>query len=62
MLSNFAINLLKKIPNTSKECKYPDIQGYGDLTNRMIVSCQLGIMGVNVDKFNPNGEMSRAEF
>jgi hypothetical protein len=28
----------------------------------MIVSCQLGIMGVNVDKFNPNGEMSRAEF
>jgi hypothetical protein len=62
MLSTFAINPLNKKPDTSKQCDYPDIQGYGDLTQRMITSCQLGIMGVNVKYFNPNGEMTRAEF
>ncbi|MDR2540664.1 MAG: S-layer homology domain-containing protein [Candidatus Peribacteria bacterium] len=36
--------------------------GHGDLTDWMKTSCQLGIMGIGTNTFNPNGEMTRAEF
>jgi hypothetical protein len=62
MLSQFAVKLLHKTPDTNKSCIYPDINGYGDLTEWMKYSCQLGIMGVNIEYFNPQGEMTRAEF
>jgi hypothetical protein len=62
MLSQFAIQVLQKQPDTTKSCTYPDIAGYGDLTERMQTACQLGIMGVNVKKFNPKATMTRAEF
>lgn len=62
MLSQFAIQVLGKTPDTSKECSYPDINGQGDLTGWMKTSCQLGIMGVGVKNFNPTNSMTRAEF
>jgi hypothetical protein len=62
MLSQFALQVLGKQPDTSKSCNYPDITGYGDLTQWMTASCQLGLMGVNIQKFNPTGTMTRAEF
>ncbi|MDR0859605.1 MAG: hypothetical protein LBO09_01090 [Candidatus Peribacteria bacterium] len=62
MLSQFAIQVLERKPDTSKTCQYPDMAGYGDLSDWMRTSCQLGIMGVGTTKFNPTEEMSRAEF
>jgi hypothetical protein len=62
MLSQFAIQILGKTPDTKKFCVYPDVSGYGDLTQWMETSCQLGIMGVGVSAFHPDNEMSRAEF
>jgi hypothetical protein len=62
MLSQFAIQVLGKTPDTTKSCAYPDIQGQGDLTERMITSCQLGLMGMGIQKFTPAATMTRAEF
>jgi hypothetical protein len=62
MLSQFAIQSLGKMPDTQKSCNYPDISGYGDLTSWMETSCQLGIMGVGINAFDPDKGMSRAEF
>jgi hypothetical protein len=62
MLSQFAIEVLKKTPDISKSCIYPDIQGQGDLTEWIVTSCQLGLMGVGIQKFTPTATMTRAEF
>ncbi|MDR0650067.1 MAG: S-layer homology domain-containing protein [Candidatus Peribacteria bacterium] len=62
MLSQFAIKVLGKTPDTTKIASFSDIQGYGDLTDRMQTAYQLGLMGIGITKFNPNAAMTRAEF
>jgi diketogulonate reductase-like aldo/keto reductase len=62
MLSQFAIKILGKTPDTTKIAPFSDIQGYGDLTQWMETAYQLGLMGIGITKFNPNATMTRAEF
>ena len=68
MISNFAIKQMKRIPNTWLVCNFIDmsdetteIQFYSKL------ACQLGLMGVDgtgipTKVFNPNDEVTRAQF
>jgi hypothetical protein len=44
MLSQFAIKVLGKTPDTTKIAPFSDIQGYGDLTDRMQTAYQLELM------------------
>ena len=64
MLSNYAINILGKVPNTSKTIKFDDItekqnMNYGNAAN---LAYQLWIMWQWTNKFRPNDEVTRAEF
>ena len=64
MLSQYAINILKKTPDTNKECKFSDVSEELDTqyNNGVTLSCQLWIMGVWITEFRPNDEVTRAEF
>lgn len=64
MLSQYAINILKKTPDTNKECKFSDVSEELDAqyNNGVTLSCQLWIMGVWITEFRPNDEVTRAEF
>lgn len=63
MMVNYAIKVLKSTPDTSRRCIFsdidmiqPEIQAY------ITLSCQLGLMGVNLTRFDPYGEVTRAHF
>ena len=69
MISNFAINILKKTPSTGTNCVFSDIRGLAEETNNYItLSCKLGLMWYQADgkttkpNFNPNAEVDRAQF
>jgi hypothetical protein len=62
MLSQFAIQVLGRIPDRTKQANFSDIEGYKDLSERMETAYQLGLMGVNTKQFYPNSSMTRAEF
>lgn len=68
MISNYAINVLKKTPNTSIECAFNDMNGQPeDLQEAAITACQLGLMGLDTDgtpaiSFNPKQTVTRAIF
>ena len=64
MLSQYAINILWKKPNTSKKCKFNDVSNELDDKYNLWVTkaCQLWIMWENINKFRPNDEVTRAEF
>ena len=63
MLSVYAKTFLGKTADTSKECKFSDIDSVkGDLHDYIIESCQLGIIGQNITAFRPYDTLSRAEF
>lgn len=50
MISEFAIQILGKKPDTSKKCDYPDITDQTDEMKKYIkLSCQLGLMGYASD-------------
>jgi len=63
MISNYAIKVLKRTPNTWAICSFGDI---ADQTSEMQLyiklSCQLGLMGINMTDFDPNGLVTRAQF
>lgn len=68
MMSNFAIHVLDKVPNTGLVCNFDDM---GEETSEMTfyakLACQLGLMGRNSngtqsDTFFPNEEVTRAQF
>ncbi len=68
MISIFAIKLLWRTPDRTRDCSYSDIgnQSY-DLQYYMQASCQLWLMWLQYDwspdvVFNPNEEVTRAEF
>ena len=64
MLSQYAINILKKTPDTSKKCNFWDVSSDLDkqYNDWVTLACQLGIMWVNITNFRPNDEVTRAEF
>jgi hypothetical protein len=63
MMSNYAKEVLGKTVDTSKECVFTDIDNENDeLKGYIIESCQLGLMGQGITKFNPKGIVTRAEF
>ena len=64
MLSQYAINILKKTPNTNKQCIFWDVtmQMDSDYSNWVTLACQLWIMWVWITNFRPNDLVTRAEF
>ena len=63
MMVNYAIKVLDLKPNTMKTCSFDDTsKESAELKGYMTYACQLGLMGVGTNKFNPNGEVTRAEF
>ncbi|EKD24573.1 MAG: hypothetical protein ACD_80C00199G0001, partial [uncultured bacterium (gcode 4)] len=69
MITEFAIKVLKKQPNTSLACSFIDITKESDEMKFYIkTACQLGLMWWNSDgksvktTFDPNNIMTRAEF
>jgi len=64
MMANYAIEVLGLIPDTSMTCEFPDVTAALDAQydNGVTNACQLGLMGVGIDSFNPNGLVTRAQF
>ncbi|MDR0859502.1 MAG: hypothetical protein LBO09_00535 [Candidatus Peribacteria bacterium] len=70
LMSQYAIKVLGKTPDTSKDCSAfsQSIAHYAtDLQGYMTTSCQLGIMGIQSDgtplsDFMPDNYVIRAEF
>ena len=66
MLSYYAINVLKKVPDTNKysECLFDDMtpELMNQYDNWWELSCQLWIMGIGIKKFRPFDPVTRAEF
>lgn len=69
MMSNYAIDVLGKKPDTTKVCNFSDM---GTQSSEMQLyakaACQLGIMGLETDgltpsqEFNPNASVDKAQF
>ncbi len=64
MISNYAINVLWKELDTSKECVFTDISDEFDKKYDYWVlhSCQLWLMGQWITSFRPEDSVMRAEF
>ncbi len=68
MISQFAINVLHKKPNTALSCHFEDMEAQGtEMIFYAKLACQLWLMGVDtknkpVASFNPNTEVTRAQF
>ena len=64
MLSQYAINILKKTPDINKKCNFSDVtmQMDSDFSNWVTLACQLWIMWVWMSEFRPNDDVTRAEF
>ena len=64
MLSNYAINVLGKTPDTGKNISFPDVSPELDAqyNSGVTLAYQLWIMGINIDEFRPFDEVTRAEF
>ena len=64
MLSNYAINILGKKPDTTKKCSFPDVNEKlnSDYNDGVTLACQLGIMWVGIEKFRPYDPVNRGEF
>jgi len=63
MISVFAIMLGNLTPDTSKTCIFNDVANQSlDMRFYIQLSCQLGLMGVDITSFSPNQEVTRAQF
>ena len=62
MISNYAINILWKTPDTTKSCYFLDSNINPDLVQYVTKSCQLWLMGQWVKSFRPKDNVTRAEF
>lgn len=63
MMSNYATEVLGKAPDTSKTCSFTDVSNETEEMQGYITkACQLGLMGVGIAAFNPNGLVTRAQF
>jgi hypothetical protein len=68
MISEFATKVLRLKPDTTRKCEFEDIKNESkDLQYYMVLSCQLGIMGLDYYGspdvvFNPNYVVRRDQF
>ena len=62
MISNYAVNILWKTPDTTKDCLFIDSNINPDLVKSVTKSCQLWLMGQWVSSFRPKDSVTRAEF
>lgn len=63
MMTNYAIKIMSGVVDTSRVCEFDDLAGQSDEMKYYIrLSCQLGIMWVGIQSFNPNWPVTRAEF
>jgi len=64
MISNYAINVLKKKPDTSKKCEFSDVSDKLNTQYDLWVTkaCQLWLMWQWISKFRPGDNVTRAEF
>jgi hypothetical protein len=64
MVANYVLSLNLQKPDLDKKCEFSDISSdlNKDYDNGVTKACQLGLMGVWIKEFNPNGIVSRAEF
>ena len=64
MLSQYAINILGKAPDTTKTISFPDVSAELDTqyNNGVTLAYQLWIMGIWIDEFRPFDLVTRAEF
>ena len=62
MISNYAINILWKAPDTTKSCYFLDSNINPNLVQYVTKSCQLWLMGQWVTSFRPKDNVTRAEF
>jgi hypothetical protein len=63
MMVNYATEVLGKTPDTSKACTFTDVANQSaELKGYITEACQLGLMGVGITAFNPNGVVTRAQF
>lgn len=62
MISNYAVNILWKIPDTTKSCYFIDSNINPDLVKYVTESCQLWLMWQWVTSFRPKDSVTRAEF
>lgn len=62
MISNYAVNILWKTPDTTKDCLFVDSNINPDLVKSVTKSCQLWLMGQWVSSFRPKDSVTRAEF
>ena len=62
MISNYAVNILWKTPDTTKPCYFLDSNINPDLVQYVTESCQLWLMWQWVTSFRPKDSVTRAEF
>ena len=62
MISNYAVNILWKAPDTTKSCLFSDSNINPGLVQFVTESCQLWLMWQWVTSFRPKDLVTRAEF
>jgi len=62
MISNYAVDILWKVPDASKSCCFLDSNINPDLVQYVTESCQLWLMWQWVTSFRPKDFVTRAEF
>lgn len=62
MITNYAINILWKSPDTTKSCLFLDSNINPELVQFVTESCQLWLMGQWITSFKPKDYVTRAEF
>lgn len=63
MMVNYAQNVLGKTPDYLLPCNFSDIANEStELKWYIVQACQMGLMGVGITKFNPDGVVTRAQF
>jgi hypothetical protein len=63
MMVNYAIKVLNITPNTGLACSFTDIaKQTAEMQGYVKLACQLGLMGQGITGFDPNGEVTRAQF
>ena len=63
MMSNYAINVLGKKPNTALKCSFKDTDDASkEMQSYIKTACQLWLMGKDTDAFTPNNLVTRAQF
>lgn len=63
MMVNYAIKVMWLTPDTTKTCSFDDIGNQPtDMQAYITLSCQLGLMWIDMTSFDPDGVVTRAQF